>query len=119
MQPEAPRAASGRVWTEAAVDAGLKRLCRDRCRRYAARSNLPLDTGLAPRAHSKAAAARGWFRVQFDRFIPPLSCIPGCDTDSEGPLYPTWLMPTAKPPYWLGRTDLRYASTASASARDM
>jgi hypothetical protein len=36
----------------------LKGLCRNSCRRYAARIGFPLYPGLTPRAHCAAAAAR-------------------------------------------------------------
>jgi hypothetical protein len=38
--------------------AGLKRVCRNWCRRSAARSFFPLDRGLTPAAKTNDAAAR-------------------------------------------------------------
>src|SRR5271157_1857865 len=63
---------------------GLQRLCRNWCRRYAARLNFPLDPGLAPRAHVNAAASRlGW--LVFTHFVPLSNFTPGCDTVSSAP----------------------------------
>ena len=58
-------------------------LCRNPCRRYAARINFPPYPGLAPRAHCAAAAARlAW--PQFRLFVPPRNSDSGCDTVSYG-----------------------------------
>jgi hypothetical protein len=55
------------------IEAGfttLKRLLRNRARRYAARCNFPLDQGLAPLANYEAAASR-LIRWLLQGFSPP------------------------------------------------
>jgi hypothetical protein len=61
---------------------GLKRLCRNRCRRYAAPRFFTLYPGLTPGAHNKAAASRLVY-PQSHRFVPPVNLVDGCDTVSK------------------------------------
>ena len=62
--------------------APLKRLLRNHARRYAARHNFPLDQGLAPLAHYKAAASRLIFRGAA-QFVPLQNCNRSFVTASE------------------------------------
>ena len=81
------------------------RVCRERCRRSAARDFSPLDPGLTPWANCNSAAARllvtqfalsvtqfallltqfALLVTQFARSLPPRNFISGCDTVSVAP----------------------------------
>src|SRR5271166_1711052 len=64
------------------LDAGLKRLCRNRCRRYAARGIFRLAPGACAPGSQRAAAGR-LFRSCFGDFVPLPEPFSGCDTISK------------------------------------
>ena len=64
------------------IPRGLRRLCRNQCRRSAAQSNFPLYPGLTPGANTNAAAPR-LGRLMFERFIPLQIWIRSCDIVSK------------------------------------
>ena len=64
------------------LDADLKRLCRDVCRRYALYSIFHATPVLAPRAHFDAAAAR-LVLASFRLFVPLPEYTSSSDTVSK------------------------------------
>ena len=95
------------------LDAGLKRLCRDRVSPLRGSPFVPPTRGLTPAANTNVAAAR-LVRSQFRLFVPPRNSVSGCDTVSKGQLYP---ITDARRPAELRRRLGRRAGTSTCSAR--
>ena len=62
---------------------GLQRLCREWCRRSAARQNFLLVRGLTPPPNFISPLG-GYFDRLFESFVPPQKSFTGCDTVSSG-----------------------------------